>query len=199
MFKNYVACKFRRNPTGSVRLLNMIYIRLLKPTCLKYLITLLLFLMVVNSNSQSDCPCCTPAYQQFDFWVGDWSVFDTLGNSVGENLITKMENNCVIMEQWKGSKGFSGRSMNYFDKSDSTWNQLWLDCNGGILKLRGKFINGKMVLKGELLNSEKPDAYYNQITWIPNPDGTVTQIWELYDREDNPQTKVFHGIYRHKD
>jgi hypothetical protein len=154
------------------------------------------FLLAGTGWAQDDCACCTEFHDQFDFWVGQWKVYDTLGTLVGENNIQKLEDNCLISERWEGMKGFTGRSFNYFDASDSTWNQVWVDNNGGNLILKGEFSDGKMVLRSQLLKGQKVDWYYNQISWTPNEDGSVLQLWEVYSKNGLLLAEIFKGIYR---
>lgn len=123
-------------------------------------------------------------------------VYDTTGNKVGENSISKIENNCALVEHWKGALGGTGTSMNYYDKTDNTWNQLWIDSKGSILKLKGQLKAGKMVLRSELQKGQKIDWYYNQITWTPNKDGSVSQLWEVYNKQDQLLNTLFLGIYK---
>lgn len=158
--------------------------------------TILLFLVftTINIVAQTGCACCEEAHSQFDFWVGDWVVKDTTGTVVGKNLISKIEGDCVVQEVWQGSSGTTGRSMNYFNKSDNTWNQLWLDNGGNQLKLKGQFALGKMILRSEMVQSSDAN-YYNQITWSKNEDGTVTQLWEVFDEANKPLKTLFKGIY----
>ena len=40
-----------------------------------------------------------------------------------------------------------------------------------------------MVLKSELTPGKKVAFYYNQISWIKNLDGSVHQVWEIYDNK----------------
>ncbi len=143
------------------------------------------------------CSCCDATYRQFDFWEGNWAVYDTLGNKVGENTIQKIQDRCVLVENWV-SPQMTGTSYNYYDPSDSTWNQLWLDNQGGNLKLKGRYENGVMKLRSALIPGQKIDFYYNQITWRKNPDGTVRQTWEIFDKSDQLLKVVFDGIYRKK-
>lgn len=166
-------------------------------------ITLTILLSIVlgkinQVNAQTICACCTNHHQQFDFWVGDWIVFDTLNTQIGENLIVKLEDNCIINEHWTSATGSTGRSYNYFDSADSTWNQLWIDNQGSNLKLKGKAESNKMVLKSALLPGKKIDFYYNRITWTKINNDEVTQVWEILDKSDNILTMVFKGIYKRK-
>ncbi|GAA4308261.1 hypothetical protein GCM10023115_37240 [Pontixanthobacter gangjinensis] len=145
----------------------------------------------------TDCACYSKKHQQFDFWVGNWEVFNEEGEKIGENLIKKLEDNCILNENWKAEDGSSGKSYNYYDPSDNSWNQLWLSNSGNILKLKGKAIENKMVLKSEISEGEK-GKYYNQITWTKNEDGSVTQLWEIYDLNNKLLDEIFRGTYRKK-
>lgn len=166
---------------------------------IKFILFIFAFLFAFSTSiAQSDCPCCSDAHKQFDFWVGDWIVYDTAGNKVGENTVLKLEKECIINEHWRGVQGGSGRSYNYFNKADSTWNQLWIDSQGNNLELKGKAETNKMTLSSELLLGQKVDFYRNRITWTKNEDGSVTQLWEIVDKEDELLSTAFKGIYRKK-
>ena len=153
---------------------------------------------VSSLSAQNDCACCTDFHKQFDFWVGDWLVYDTTGVRVGENLIVKLEDNCIINEHWKGARGTTGRSYNYFNIADSTWNQVWVDNKGSNLVLKGKAADNRMVLQSDLIQGERVDWYRNRITWTKNEDGTVTQFWEILDKNNKQLAVSFKGIYKRK-
>ncbi len=55
-----------------------------------------------------------------------------------------------------------------------------------------------MILKSELQKGVKVDWYYNQITWSSREDGTVTQLWEIYNSRDTLLQTAFLGIYHRK-
>ena len=164
---------------------------------MKFLLFILTF--TTTLTAQTICPCCKEINQQFDFWIGDWIVRDSLGQEVGQNQISKIEGNCILLEKWTGAKGGTGTSHNYYDKSDSTWNQLWIDNTGNILKLKGNLVAGKMVLKSDLQKGKNKKWYYNQITWTPNEDKTVSQLWEIYNKKEEHVKTIFLGIYHKKD
>ncbi len=164
---------------------------------MKILNTIVFFFLVSMASAQTNCACCDKPHQQFDFWVGKWVVTNAQGNKVGDSHISKIENGCVILEHWKGIKGGTGHSMNYYDKSDSSWNQLWVSSSGNILKLKGRFLDGQMVLKSDLIKG-KNGTYYNQIAWSPNKDGTVTQLWQVCDKNGKVLRTLFKGIYHRK-
>ena len=147
-------------------------------------------------QNKKKIPCATEAYKQFDFWVGNWNVYDTKNNLIGHNKVLKMDNACAIQENWSSKTSSSkGTSYNYYNASDKSWNQVWVDNVGGSLVLKGFYRNNKMVLKSKLLSSKKGD-YYNQITWFKNSDGSVTQLWELLDVENTSFNEIFRGTYK---
>lgn len=150
-----------------------------------------------GQSADSDCNCCTPEYRQFDFWVGNWTVTDSTGKILGSNLVHQIQDGCALQENWT-SKGMTGTSYNFYNSTDQKWRQIWIDNKGGSLELKGKFEDGKMVLKSELLSGEKVDYYYNEIEWILNSDGTVTQTWNIKSKENKLLNTVFVGIYKKK-
>jgi len=149
------------------------------------------------AQSNESCPCCSENHKAFDFWLGDWTVYNTKGEIVGTNKIVKMQEGCVLQENWKSLKSSNtGTSYNFFDLSDSTWNQIWISSTGNILKLKGNInSDGAMVLKSKLEKSSKGN-YYNQIIWSKNDDGSVTQQWDILNKNNETISQAFEGIYR---
>ncbi|MFD1094834.1 hypothetical protein [Salegentibacter chungangensis] len=143
-----------------------------------------------------DCACCTDSHKAFDFWVGDWEVYDTKGNKIGENSIKKLEKDCIISEHWRGAKGTTGRSYNYYNSQDGTWNQVWIDSQGQNLVLKGKAEENRMLLKSELTKGKDGTEYYNRITWTKNSDESVIQLWETLSKEGKVIKELFKGIYK---
>jgi len=168
---------------------------------MKKLILILVLTLIGNwasGQNAETCPCCTSYHQQFDFWVGDWKVYNKAGQLVGENTITKLENGCILNEHWRGATGSTGRSYNYFNLTDSTWNQLWIDNSGSHLELKGEAKPNQMILQSKLTKGQKVSEYYNRISWTKNEDNSVTQLWEILDKDFNVLSVAFEGIYRKK-
>jgi len=160
------------------------------------LITILFFVQnLVAQQEEKQCPCCSEPHNSFDFWIGDWTVYDVNGKVVGYNTIEKQYDNCVLQEKWISSAKNRGTSYNYYDKNDSTWNQVWVDNSGFSLTLKGMYSEGIMVLKSELLEGQK-GKYYNQITWTKNEDGSVTQVWNIFNEKNKMTQEAFRGIYK---
>ncbi len=164
----------------------------------KYILIVLLLSLTISQaqkTNENDCACCTEAHQEFDFWLGKWTVYDIKGNIIGTNTITKAYGNCVLKEEWKSTSKSRGTSYNYYNLSDKTWNQVWVDNSGFNLTLKGNYINKKMVLTSPLTKSEKGN-YYNQISWFKNEDGSVTQTWNVLDMNHKKIREAFKGIYK---
>lgn len=160
----------------------------------KFIAFVCLFLLSTACLAQTGCACCSGAYHGFDFWVGRWDVYNANGNKIGENEVVRQESGCIVAEHWQGAQGGTGRSMNYYDPSDSSWNQLWVSSTNNILSLKGSASSDRMVMESALRNEVK-----DRITWTKNEDGTVTQQWERLDENDRPQGAVFKGIYKRKE
>lgn len=168
---------------------------------IRIITSLIVFLMLSFSNTLTSqntqkAPCSSEKYSQFDFWEGSWVVYDTKGNIVGTNKLVKMQSNCVMQENWVSKSGPSrGTSYNYYNKTDDSWNQVWVDNSGFSLVLKGNLIDGKMVLKSDLITTEKGN-YRNKITWSKNDDNSVTQLWEYINEKNEVISEVFRGIYK---
>ena len=158
--------------------------------------TLSTFLSVVNAQNKVTKPCNSPEYSQFNFWVGNWNVYDSNDKLIGTNNVVKLTNACAIQENWvsKSSKS-KGTSYNYYNKTDNSWNQLWVDNSGFSLELKGHYDKNAMILKSKLVKSKSGD-FYNQITWTNNKDGSVTQVWDYLDENHQKIKEVFKGIYK---
>ena len=166
------------------------------------MINLSILILLMNFNyllaqNNTPCSCCTKNHKAFDFWIGDWTVYNTEGKIIGTNKIVKIQNGCVLQENWIASnKTNTGTSYNFFDLSDNTWNQVWISGTGNVLNLKGKINkDGAMVLKSKLVSSSKGN-YYNQIIWSKNDDGSVTQRWDILNEKDKVISKAFEGIYK---
>ena len=147
-------------------------------------------------QNQKKVICSGENYEQFDFWEGNWNVYDTNGKLIGTNKLVKMQNNCVLQENWESKTSPNkGSSYNYFDKNDGFWHQVWIDNTGSVLNLKGKLIDGKMVLKSDVVTSQK-GKYINRITWSKNEDGSVTQVWDYLNEKNEKMAEVFRGIYK---
>lgn len=134
-------------------------------------------------------PSPPPESHQFDFWIGEWEVTNPAGKAAGVNRIEAMANGRGLLENWTGAGGYTGKSLNAWNAKLGRWQQFWVGSDGTVLELRGGLdAKGNMVLA---------DAS-NRITWTPNADGTVRQLWESTRDGGKTWTVSFDGQYRKK-
>lgn len=140
-------------------------------------------------------PCEAPEYRTFDFWIGEWTVFDPNGNVAGTNKITSEESGCMLLEHWTSSAGGTGQSYNFFDPKTKKMRQVWVS-RGAVIDYDGGLNDdGQMVLEGEI-------AYHNGTlapfrgTWTANDDDTVTQYFQQFNNETEEWNDWFTGTYK---
>jgi len=163
---------------------------------LRRILLLAVALATVGSVAHADAPCSGPEYRQFDFWVGEWQVQGKAGKLAGINRITQEYGGCVIHEHYATGRGYSGESLNTYDAARKVWHQTWVDDSGLLLTLEGGLVGKDMVLEGVAPTPAGVMAK-QRITWTPNPDGSVRQLWEV-STEPGKWKAVFEGLYTKK-
>lgn len=91
---------------------------------LKRIIICTLFLLFTNLalSQVENCPCCTENHKAFDFWIGEWAVTNPDGTPAGKNSIKRIQNGCVIQENWiSANGGYTGTSHNFYNSVDKQW------------------------------------------------------------------------------
>ena len=104
----------------------------------------------------------------------------------------------TIAEHWQGAGGSNGTSLNLYNAASGQWEQFWVDNSATRLHLIGGWRDGAMVLEGR---QDKPDAktglvQRERITWTPNADGSVRQLWETSTDDGKTWAVSFDGLYR---
>ena len=141
------------------------------------------------SNAVSS-KCSSAEHRQFDFWLGDWEVAQG-DKFAGRNSIRSILNGCAISEEWSGTGGFRGNSLNFYNPSTRRWHQTWIDSQGQSLALEGEFEAGSMTLQ----NVEPENMPRHRITWTPMPDKSVRQLWQVRDKPEAEWRTLFDGKY----
>jgi hypothetical protein len=151
-----------------------------------------------QSNASGPLPCTAPPYRQFDFWAGNWNVYDTTGTLIGTNRVEKVYGGCVLQENWVGlgPQHQTGSSFNTWNPGTRKWYQTWVDDSGGFLLLSGEFKDGAMVLTGDM--ETRRGHLWHRITWnqVDNDADQVRQFWETSTDQGQTWTPAFLGIYR---
>ncbi|MDX1624181.1 MAG: hypothetical protein R3199_09385 [Gemmatimonadota bacterium] len=135
----------------------------------------LLLLLAAAAHAQAPPDCSAPEHRQFDFWIGEWEVFDPEGEKVGENTITAIQDGCALREEWESVGDHAGTSLNFYDRDTGRWYQTWIANNGNDLHLTGGLEEDGTMVMESLLEGERRD----RITWIPADDGSVRQVWDV--------------------
>lgn len=165
----------------------------------KYLsiLGLLFFGLAVSAQNQS-CACCTETHGEFDFWIGTWEITNPNGAKAGENTLTKVEDNCVLKENWtSATPGYTGTSNSFYNLKTKQWEQIWIDNQGASLHLKGNRVGNQMILRTDNEKNKEGKTFYHRVTWTANDDGTVRQLWETI-LEDGQITIAFDGLYKRK-
>lgn len=171
---------------------------------MKALLTLILLLPWAAFAQEEPVPEPVPAgkceaaeHRQFDFWLGEWNV--TSGDQpAGTNRISSIQNGCVLQEHWQGAGagGITGTSFNIYDRATGLWHQTWVDASGTLLQLDGGIVDGAMVLSGERPARTGRGVAQHRISWMPNEDGSVRQLWEASQDGGATWNVIFDGLYR---
>jgi hypothetical protein len=152
--------------------------------------------MLAQEPAARPLPCETDArHAEFDFWVGEWDVFQADGRKAGSNVISKTESGCLLMEHWTGAGGSSGTSMNYFDPVAAQWVQVWVSGDRTIIDIRGGLHEGSMQLLGTIKDAANPDGARFRGTWTLLDDGRVRQFFEQSTDAGATWTPWFEGFY----
>lgn len=142
--------------------------------------------------------CTTPEQRQFDFWVGEWDVTKPDGAVAGRSRIERILGDCVVFEHWTGASGFAGKSFNLYNAGSGRWEQYWVDQSGARLHLQGGLQGERMVLSGvqDKPNPQTGLPQHERISWTPNADGSVRQLWETSNDDGKTWSTSFDGLYR---
>lgn len=123
-----------------------------------------------GQRNSSSAPCSAPEYRQFDFFVGDWDVFDFGAESkVKARLrVHKVLDDCAIHEDYRSVEagGLHGESFSLYDAPSRRWHQSWVTNRGELILLDGGLEDGRMVLTGTVTGTAGGKSLLRG-TWIP--------------------------------
>ena len=162
------------------------------------IIAMILFTITMNSQNSENktCNCCTEKHAEFDFFFFFWSVTNPDGTAAGSNIIDKIQNNCILRENWtSATPGYTGTSNNFYNAIAKQWEQVWIDNQGGSLHLKGHKVGNQMILKTDEQNNADGQPFFHRVTWTQNEDGTVRQYWETVTN-GKVVVVAFDGLYK---
>jgi hypothetical protein len=150
----------------------------------------------VTAKPATAAPCDTPRHHEFDYWVGDWQVFDAdTRQLVAVDRVEKHSEGCIVQQNLTFitdmyrrpgvNYRLAGIGVNRFD--GEAWLQIWADNQWGAIVMRGSpDASGSMTFKS-IIPSRNRDL---KIIWEKRADGTVRNVeyvaptgttkWEKY-------------------
>ncbi|MGA9768130.1 MAG: tetratricopeptide repeat protein [Blastocatellia bacterium] len=156
------------------------------------------FKETVTLADKTTRPCqYAPEYKQFDFWVGEWNVETQQGQPAGKNIIERMEQGCILMENWTGAAGGSGKSINFYNAGTGKWRQTWVDSTGGVAEYEGAYKDGAMRFDGDpvITNGKKT---LRRLTLTSLGPDRVRQLFEQSADDGKTWTPQYDLIYVRK-
>jgi hypothetical protein len=159
------------------------------------------FKRIVASADSASYPCRTsPKAHEFDFWIGQWDVtqFNQAplphGPGTGFNDVHPILEGCVLLENWAGSGGGTGKSFNWYDTNLGKWRQAWMGDGGGPLDYVGEYKDGAMRFEGWTLG---PNGMHvlQKLTFYNIAHDTVRQQFEQSADSGKTWSTTFDGRY----
>jgi ketosteroid isomerase-like protein len=120
------------------------------------------------ADSSGTESCTAHEYQQFDFWIGDWDVFDVDSptKQVARVHVDRILNGCVLREDYQDTDGHKGQSFSIYDASRKAWHQSWVTNRGQVLQLDGRLQAREMFLTAVERTTDGKDKQIRG-TWKP--------------------------------
>jgi hypothetical protein len=147
-------------------------------------------------------PCASiPATRQFDFWVGEWDVFNNQfpNQRVGTSSIQNVSGGCTILENWQSyNNPYTGKSQNWYDTTTKKWTQLWIGAGGRHQYFTdGEYKDGAMRFKYESVGNNGAVQTGNFIFYNLGPD-KVRQYQDVTNDGGKTYQVVYDFIYIRK-
>lgn len=122
------------------------------------------FSNVLSKATSNAYPCRNnPQNREFDFWIGEWTVFQTgTDYPVGKQKIEKASGGCMVLENWTATNApGEGKSMNFISPKTNKWEQVWMGSGGVYLNYyNGEYKNGAMHYDGDGVDKEGKKIFF---------------------------------------
>lgn len=170
---------------------------------MKHSLMLIALILSVGLKAQpaASHPCAMDTlYRSFDFWIGDWDVFDLNGQKAGESRIELILDSCIILENWTGAGGnYTGKSFNTYNSYTRQWQQTWVDNSGGTTEfLNGRAEKGKIIFYADAVSDNTGKNFKRRLTFIKIDNNKVRQLGERSDDDGISYTTEYDLEYRRR-
>jgi hypothetical protein len=140
--------------------------------------------------------CAAPEYRQFDFWAGDWDAYDAddMSRPAARVHVDPILDGCALREDYRGTSGLVGQSLNIYDAVRKVWHQSWVTNRGQLLVLEGELRDGTMELRATEPTANGPVLW--KAEWIPASDGGVRETARTSSDGGKTWKPAFDMIFR---
>jgi len=135
-------------------------------------------------------------YRGFDFWLGEWNVFNTQGQQVGTNKVVLLADGCIVEENWESAGGGVGKSFNFYNPTTRKWHQSYMDNAGSNWMMDGELKEGVLRYEGAIF-SPTGKVLVHMTFYNLGPD-KVRQTAETSSDDGKTWTPVWDGMYIRK-
>lgn len=156
---------------------------------------------VKKNPSNSSGPVCGSSkkpYRDFDFIIGNWDFYTPDSTKIGEQIYTKREQDCLIVEEWKLTSGGTGLGMTFVDPKTKLWRQVWMSPMYHIDYSGALNDKGAMVLEGTIYPNNGDKSSPIRGIWAKQTDGTIKQEFFVLSDKTHHWEILFAGFARLK-
>jgi len=132
--------------------------------------------------------------KQFNFWIGEWDVYNPQGRRDGNSVIQSFAAGCGILENWRDTFGNTGKSINFYDPDAKKWFQYWIGQTGGPLRYSGIYKDGAIRYESETIDSAGKKTL-GRLTFFNLDANTVRQFAEISNDEGKTWTTSYDYKY----
>ena len=155
------------------------------------------FLELVEGAEQQAKVCMrTPEYRGFDFWVGEWEVFNPTGQQVGTSSVVLLADGCIVDENWQSANGSVGKSFNFYNPTTKKWHQSYMDADGANWMMDGELKDDVLRYEGYIYSPTGRVPVHMTFTKVAAD--KVRQTAETSADEGKTWTPVWNGLYIRK-
>jgi hypothetical protein len=139
--------------------------------------------------------CSTPHHREFDYFIGNYNVFDKTGKQIGTDEVTSEMDGCALLERWHGRTvqgvGYSG-----YDDTRKQWVQTFFQNDGTVLIFRGNMTKDGILIAG--IDYPKPGiTEENRVLFRPLSNG-FEEYWTASTDSGRTWHVVFDGFFRRR-
>lgn len=140
--------------------------------------------------------CDAAEYRQFDFWLGDWEVFEAVDRTtpIARARVDAIAAGCGIYERYEQTDGLIGESILSFDAVRRVWQQTWITNYGSLMVIAGRFEKGTLTLEGPVHLKDGSSAQ-QRITWKAE-DGGVREAASISRDGGKTWAPAFDVVFR---